>query len=439
MNIERSESASKAESSPDYLQGLSVNQRRRIHEKFETALAHVESDPPQLDRAVLYLQQCIESDPAGAAYVHTYLNVLFQLKETEFSSNNGKKRRWWRRFIDSLSTSAVERALDALDYSTALFTAMKLLRDTPSNLTLLFMAESAAAKLELQDTRWCLLEYAYLVGIDQAKVLEKMLGAILDGGRFDQLSEVARKISDETEMSRHWKEILSVCETHFGKSTASDFPKVSGLVDDSEILYTCENLRESGDISVAIRFAEEAISSRSGNVALKAVLDNLQIDLAVKRVEAALQLHKANLLPRGEELIQDLQNEAIRVELDIVARQADLLNRDPDLIDRLVELLMQTGNYWEAIKQIDAFTKHENPSLRLQFNLARCRQYVRQFDKAMESYEAAMESLLNLGIADCCDWTTSAIQDAIQLAEAMERPKQANTWKEIAESLSKVD
>ena len=439
MNIERSESASKAESSPDYLQGLSVNQRRRIHEKFETALAHVESDPPQLDRAVLYLQQCIESDPAGAAYVHTYLNVLFQLKETEFSSNNGKKRRWWRRFIDSLSTSAVERALDALDYSTALFTAMKLLRDTPSNLTLLFMAESAAAKLELQDTRWCLLEYAYLVGIDQAKVLEKMLGAILDGGRFDQLSEVARKISDETEMSRHWKEILSVCETHFGKSTASDFPKVSGLVDDSEILYTCENLRESGDISVAIRFAEEAISSRSGNVALKAVLDNLQIDLAVKRVEAALQLHKANLLPRGEELIQDLQNEAIRVELDIVARQADLLNRDPDLIDRLVELLMQTGNYWEAIKQIDAFTKHDNPSLRLQFNLARCRQYVRQFDKAMESYEAAMESLLNLGIADCCDWTTSAIQDAIQLAEAMERPKQANTWKEIAESLSKVD
>ena len=439
MNIERSESASKAESSPDYLQGLSVNQRRRIHEKFETALAHIESDPPQLDRAVLYLQQCIESDPAGAAYVHTYLNVLFQLKETEFSSNNGKKRRWWRRFIDSLSTSAVERALDALDYSTALVTAMKLLRDTPSNLTLLFMAESAAAKLELQDTRWCLLEYAYLVGIDQAKVLEKMLGAILDGGRFDQLSEVARKISDETEMSRHWKEILSVCETHFGKSTASDFPKVSGLVDDSEILYTCENLRESGDISVAIRFAEEAISSRSGNVALKAVLDNLQIDLAVKRVEAALQLHKANLLPRGEELIQDLQNEAIRVELDIVARQAELSNRDPDLIDRLVDLLMQTGNYWEAIKQIDAFTKHDNPSLRLQFNLARCRQYVRQFDKAMESYEAAMESLLNLGIADCCDWTTSAIQDAIQLAEAMERPKQANTWKEIAESLSKVD
>ena len=75
----------------------------------------------------------------------------------------------------------------------------------------------------------------------------------------------------------------------------------------------------------------------------------------------------------------------------------------------------------------------------MQFNLARCRQYVRQFDKAMESYEAAMESLLNLGIADCCDWKTSAIQDAIQLAEAMERPKQANTWKEIAESLAKVD
>ena len=80
-----------------------------------------------------------------------------------------------------------------------------------------------------------------------------------------------------------------------------------------------------------------------------------------------------------------------------------------------------------------------NPSLRLQFNLARCRQHVRQFDMAMESYEAAIQSLLDLGITDCCDWTTSAIQDAIQLADAMERQKQVNRWKEIVESIAKVD
>lgn len=439
MNIERSESASKDESTPAYLQGLSVGQRRRIHEKFETALQYIDADPPQLDRAILYLQQCIESDPAGAAYVHTYLNVLIQLNESGFSRNSGKKRGWWRRFVDSLSTSAVERALDVSDHSIALITALKLLRDTPANLTLLLMAEMAAAKLELQDTRWCLLEYAYTVGIDRPKVLEKMLGAILDGGRFEQLTDLARKISGEAKISEDWIQILSVCESHFGKSTMGDLPRNSGLADDSEVLSTCEGLRENGNISAAIRLAENAATSQASNVALKEMLDSLQIDLAVKRVDTALQLHKENLLPRGEELIDDLNNEAIRVELDIVARRAELSNQNLDLINRLVDLLMQSGNYWEAIKQIELNTIGDNPNLRLQFSLARCRQHVRQFDKAMESYEIAIQSLRELQITDYPEWTALAVEDAIQLAEAMDRSKLAVTWKEIAESIAKVD
>ena len=161
-------------------------------------------------------------------------------------------------------------------------------------------------------------------------------------------------------------------------------------IDGEQLLQLARHSQQSGNLNQAEQLYTQAQAALGGDLALLEVRENLRLGKSHQRLEVAELRASHDPHPRTLSLIGRLEQEHLRLEIEIFHLRAERLPENRLVRLELARRLKAAGNYSGAIQRLEEALRSAPHDPALLVELGECWQHLRQFTKAISYYEQAI-------------------------------------------------
>ncbi len=413
------------ESSPSDEQGISPAKRKRLQQLFEHAIrtseeAAAKGVASNYDYANDLLMQCVLGDPASRTYLQAMLSNLY--KKFKGKKRGGKFSAW----KGSAERNLMKKAAAKKNWDEVFKVGVKMLKANPYDGNALLPMAEACEALAYHEAQLTYLKGAFVGNAKNAEVNRKCAKALARRGRFDDAIECWRRVKEiepDDEEAEPMIARLAVDKTikHGNYDSAESTTDVMAdtlaqaqrrgetekktpeqkfrkLIEDdpSELghyLELAEILKRDDRFDETEQVLQKALGVSGGDLKVREQLEDVQIARLRQQIRVAERRAKEAKTDESKQLVRGMLGDLNRVELEVYTSRA---NRYPANIGFKYELgvrLRRSGNYNEAIRQLQQARSDPKRKGLVHLELGECFRFLKQYPLAIGAYETAIGSL----------------------------------------------
>ncbi len=348
---------------------VSPDLRRQLQQRYEEAARLSATSPTDRQRIHELLAKCLRADPGNILYLDALLANLRRWQP---------KTSWWAKWAPRWKAPGAEptarqpadavAAVHGAQYP-VLSTEYELLRTAPDLLvtrrddpTLLRQLAAAAGACDFDEAELRYLAEAQRLAPSDPNAVRSLARAVTRQGRFEQAAA-------------GWQNLLAVLP--------GDAEADKALAD----LDLAEMQR--------IEQIEQSLASRQARggplLSILGEREALQLARAEQRLTVALRRANGDPHPKAQSLVARLENEHHRLHIEILHLRCERLPGDWQMRVELARRLKAAGNYSGAIQRLDEALRLQPGNAETRIELGECWQHLRQFAKALDCYQAAID------------------------------------------------
>jgi tetratricopeptide (TPR) repeat protein len=149
--------------------------------------------------------------------------------------------------------------------------------------------------------------------------------------------------------------------------------------------------REAGEFLAAERLLAEAQSASGGDLGLLEMREDLRLKRSEHRLAIAARRAAHDPHPRAAQLVGRLEEEHNRLAIDLLGARAERLPTDWAVRLELARRLKRAGNFSGAVQRLDEAAQLKAGEVAVLLELGECWQHLRQFEKASDYYQQAIQ------------------------------------------------
>ena len=172
------------------------------------------------------------------------------------------------------------------------------------------------------------------------------------------------------------------------EKNAADISAYRQLAD----LYLRDEKLEQAEMVLA-----KALEASGGDIALRELLEDVQVKRASADLNIAERLAKENATPENLERLKNVRSSFNRLELQVYSSRSERYPANPALKFELGTRLKKAGNYSEAIKALQEARSDQRRKAQVHLDLGECFQQIKQYKLAMSNYRDAINSAEDKG------------------------------------------
>ncbi len=358
---------------------------RDLTARYQRAAALCSQRHPDLAAARQLLLQCVLADPGNLMFVETWLQVLQRL---------GPARGWWRSVWYRI---LFEFAARSADWRRRTRIGLKLLAIRPADRHALCGLGEASLQMGHTDVAVRYWSLASTTHVSDLSVQRRCAESFSRLGLFEQarhcwerVIELARDDRSASEARRGYESVLPPSTT---TTDSTPLPSPIDPSDANAVLSLTQSLMCQGHTNAAAQLLQHSIQACPGDTRLRERLEDLNLELARQRLELGRRRAAADPSPSALQLVDDLQADLDRREIDIFGARSRRYPTDHAWKLKLARSLKQMGNYVEACRWLEEIPPDGSTECEVAVELGECRQYQRQFTAALACYEHAARAV----------------------------------------------
>ena len=337
--------------------------RRRLQQRYEEAVRHLNQQPTDHARVHELLAECLRADPGNILYLDALLANLRQWQPSSQDRDNWF--RWWKSSggksteYSVLSTQYfADGAIDQIIAQRLLLRAPELLHDGFNDSATLVGLAAACAASDFDQAEVRYLQTARQAASEDVDVLRLLARTLTRQGNFEE--------------------------------TALLWPKLQSQQPDAESQQAIADLQAEKNYESADRLLAEAGAAGGENLAVRREREELRLSRAEQQLAIARRRAASDKHPKAQSLVPRLEAELLRQQIEILHLRCERLPGDMHLRLELARKLKQAGNYSGAIQRLEEVRSDAVLAAEVLLELGECWQHLRQFEKALDFYWQAI-------------------------------------------------
>ena len=334
---------------------VTPDRRRRLTQLFTEARQLAAQPRMSVRRVHDVLGECVRGDPGNFLYFDALLANLAKRPAANLL------QRLWRRLHAPFGGHSPSAGRDA---SAGGFTAAyrllqrgpELLWQASDSVPLLRQLAEAAGECEFEEVELRLLNEARRLAADDVDTLRQVARTLTRQGRFEE--------------------------------AVGPWHAVAALVpDDGEALAAIDDLSSARQgFDAAERQLADAQAARGGDLGLVAERQRLRLEQSEQRVAMARVRAEHDPHPRAKTLVERLESDHRRLQIEVLAMQAEQRPLDVMVRIELARALLSSGNSSAAAAMFEEALRLSPNEAATLVELGECRQRLRQFEAALACY-----------------------------------------------------
>jgi tetratricopeptide (TPR) repeat protein len=334
---------------------VTPDRRRRLTQLFTEARQLAAQPRMSVRRVHDVLGECVRGDPGNFLYFDALLANLAERPAANLI------QRLWRRLHAPFGGHSPSAGRDA---SAGGFTAAyrllqrgpELLWQASDSVPLLRQLAEAAGECAFEEVELRLLNEARRLAADDVDTLRQVARTLTRHGRFEE--------------------------------AVGPWHAVAALVpDDGEALAAIDDLSSARQgFDGAERQLADAQATRGGDLALLAERQRLRLEQSEQRVAMARVRAEHDSHPRAKTLVERLESDHRRLQIEVLAMQAEQRPLDVMVRIELARALLSSGNSSAAAAMFEEALRLSPNEAATLVELGECRQRLRQFEAALACY-----------------------------------------------------
>jgi hypothetical protein len=374
---------------------ISPDRRRRLQQQYDEARQLSAQPRPDFRRVHELLAACLKADPGNILYLDA---LLANLKRRDAAGYRPWK--WWQRLFRILPRyrrtgySVLSTQYSVPSMGRALLAQAPDILWTDSNEPApLHQLAAAASECDFDEAELRYLMAARELAADDITTLRILARALSRQGRFEDAVgpwfAVLALAPGDSEAEHAIEDLRGVESTALLAGTAEGNNTSAG-VNSANLLERAHASHEAGNLDLAEHYFTQAQSALGGDLALLELRENLRLQKSQKRVEIARLRAAHDTHPKAKSLVEQLEQDHNRLEIDIFNIRAERLPADWPVRLQLAKLLKAAGNYSGAVQRLDEGLRVAPAEPALLLELGECWQHLRQYAKALSYYDQAI-------------------------------------------------
>ena len=429
---------------------LSPTERSRLLQCFQRG---TQNAPTNLDYAIEMFAICVMGDPSNAIYLQGLLGVLKR-------KHGGKKGLGLSSLLSTGSRMGLKKFAAGAQWREVVKHGVEILKSNPTDhATLLAMAE-ACGNLMYLDAQGIYLRSALDAAPADAEVNRQCARFAANQGLFDQAIECWRRIGNQKALREESeREIarLSVEKTIVAGQGMTGRPAAGGTAGQKHgaapaaggraaelkeeirtnpaaidaYLELADLLERDSTVEAAEKVLSQALAASGNDLKVQEHIEDRQLRWSRHKVLLAEKRLDADDTPEGRALVERLKATQLKQEIDVYAARC---SRYPENLIWKYELAMRlkaAGNHREAIRSFQEVVQDPRRKGAVSLELGECFQKIKQYQLAMQSYQAAVEALTDREL----DLRKRALYRAGVLATGLEDPDSARKFLSLLAAL----
>jgi tetratricopeptide (TPR) repeat protein len=394
---------------------LSPAERSRLMRCFLTGTQALQSNQSNPDYAVDMFAACVIGDPGNAVFLQAFLGAL----KRKFA---GKKAGSLASLFSAGSRVMLKKLASSAQWRDVVKQGVEIIKSNPTDHGCLLAMAEACGNLMFPHTQAFYLRAALDAAPMDPEVNKQCARFAANQGQFDQAIECWRRIARTkslTEESEREIARLSVEKTivagqgMVGRGTApkaaggkaEQQPQAGGRVgelrqaiarnptDIESYLELADVLDRDGDLDAAEKVLLTALDASGNDLKVREHLEDRQIRWAKHKVLIAEKRLAADDTADNRSTLDRLRKAQIKQEIEVFAARCERYPENLTWKYELAARLKTAGNYTEAIRNFQESMKDARRRGAVSLELGECFQKIKQFQLAMQNYQAAVESL----------------------------------------------
>ena len=370
------------------------------------------------DYAVDMFSACVVGDPGNAIFLQSLLAAL----KRKFA---GKKAGSLTSFFAAGSRSGLKKLASSAQWRDVIKQGIDIIKANPADHTCLLAMAEACGNLMHFDAQAVYLRAALDAAPTDPEVNKQCARFAANQGNFDQAIECWRRIGrtkglgeeSEREIARLSVEKTIVAgQGMTGRPTGGmTTPAVAGKPDEpaaaggraaelrqaiaknpadiDSYLELADLLERDATVEEAEKVLRKALDASGNDLKVREHLEDRQLRWGKLRLLLAEKRLAGEDTPENRATVERLKSAQLKQEIDVYAARCD---RYPENLTWKYELAMRlktSGKYPEAIRQFQESMKDTRRRGAVCLEVGECFQKIKQYQLAMQNYQAAVESL----------------------------------------------
>jgi tetratricopeptide (TPR) repeat protein len=369
---------------------ITPDRRRRLQQQFDEARQLSAQPRPDFRRIHDLLAACVSADPGNILYVDALLANLKRRDGTEAA----RKSFWWRLRGWLWGGKSTRSSVLSTEYSTLTRTG-EILGKRPIEPPLFHQLAAAAGQHDFDEVELRYLAAARELAPDDASTLRLLARALTRQGRFEDavgpwFAVLALQPGDaEAEQAvddLRGIDTASAISTHAVENAPRRQADADTLLEDAHASH------QAGKLDLAEHYFTQAQAAKGSDLGLLEIRENLRLQKSRQCVEIARMRAAHDPDPKAQSLVSRLEQEHNRLEIDIYNIRAERLPGDWQVRLELARRLKMAGNFSGAIQRLEEAMRLAPSERALLLEQGECWQHLRQYARALEYYEQAIEA-----------------------------------------------
>jgi tetratricopeptide (TPR) repeat protein len=392
---------------------LSPAERSRVMKCFQTGTQALQTNA---DYAVDMFSACVAGDPGNAIFLQSLLAALRR-------KYGAKKTGSLTSFFSAGSRVMLKKLASGAQWRDVVKQGVEIIKANPSDHACLLAMAEACGNLMFYDAQAVYLRAALDASPTDPEVNRQCARFAANQGNFDQAIECWRRISRTKSLAEEAdREIarLSVEKTIVAGQGMSGRPAAGGKPAAAKpdgpaqaggriaelkqaikhnpaaidaYLELADLLERDATIEEAEQVLARALAASGNELKVREHLEDRQIRWARHKVMIAEKRLTAEDTPDNRTAVERLKAAQLKQEIDVYAARC---SRYPENLTWKYELairLKAAGNHAEAIRNFQESMKDMRRRGAVSLELGECFQKIKQYQLAMQNYQAAVETL----------------------------------------------
>jgi tetratricopeptide (TPR) repeat protein len=393
---------------------LSPGERSRVLKCYQTGVQALQSNP---DYAIDMFAVSVAGDPGNAIFLQALLGAMRK-------KHGAKKSGGFSSFLSSGSRAGLKKLAASAQWRDLIKQGVDIIKANPADHVCLLAMAEACGNLMFVESQAVYLRAALDAFPTDPEVNKQCARFAASQGNFDQAIECWRRIGRTKGYAEEAEKAISELSVDktiaagqgmIGRGSANaaraaaakpDQPAEPGgragelrqaiaknPADIDSRLELADVLERDGSVDEAERTLHEALAASGNDLKVREHLEDRQLRWGKHRVMIAEKRLATEDTTEHRATVERLRATQIRQEIDVYKARCD---RYPENLTWKYELAMRlkaAGNYTEAIRQFQESMKDTRRRGTVALELGECFQKIKQYQLAMQNYQAAVEAI----------------------------------------------
>ena len=427
--------------------GLSPAERSRLLQCFQRG---TQNAPTNLDYAIDMFAVCVMGDPSNAVYLQGLLGVLKR-------KHAAKKGIGLTALWSAASRGGLKKLAAAAQWRDLVKQGVEIIKSNPADHGCLLAMADACGNLMFLDAQGVYLRAALDAAPADPEVNRQCARFAANQGLFDQAIECWRRVSKVKGLGEEAdREIarLSVEKTIVAGQGMTGRPAAGGaaakkpdaagaaapaaggrvaeLRDEirrnpsaiDAYLELADLLERDATVEEAEKVLAQALAVSGNDLRVQEHVEDRQLRWSRHKMMIAEKRLEAADTPENRALVERLRAAQLRQEIDVYQARCSRYPENAIWKYELAMRLKAAGNFTEAIRNFQEVLQDARRKGAVSLELGECFQKIKQYQLAMQSYQAAVEALTDREL----DLRKRALYRAGVLSAGLEDPDSARKY-----------